>query len=212
MNLQQLHIKKIVHNRKITSVTHFTRVENLKSILRYGIMSRDKIQFLYPEYLYNDPSRLDKNMSHTSCSISFPNADLFYKWRQRYRDSNWAVLILHPKILWEKDCLFYPTNAASGVFSAYDLNDLKGAQALENMFTYHADLREHYLEDCDPTDLQAEVMIPGRIDLEMYLRGCILMDKDLAAKYQQAYKEFKFFYRREKSKIFTTRKAFRFGH
>ena len=92
------------------------------------------------------------------------------------------------------------------------MNDFKGSQALENMFTYHADLREHYLEDRDPTDLQAEVMIPGRIDLDMYLRGCILMDESLAAEYQQTYKQFKFFYRREKSKIFTTRKAFRFGY
>lgn len=178
-----LDIKNIVTNKGIPYLVHFTNVENLESILTNGLYPRAQIDSdpLIKASL-NDTIRVDFKPQYNCASISFPNCRMFYKYRQQL-NTNWVVLLLHPKILWEKDCLFYPTNAASNTVSALPIGQFSTTQALENMFNGQRDV---WLQPHDPTDVQAEVMIHDIIEPD-YIGYCLFDDVVVMNQYAQAF-------------------------
>lgn len=202
-------IQKIIDEREIKSVFHFTRVENLSNILTNGILPRNNLAA--GTAIFNDTLRADGKLDHSSFSISFPNHKMFYRLRSADPESKWAILVFEPDLLTKHNCLFYPVNAASSSVSTLPLDSFRGALALENMFTYNSESREDFLKSCDPTDVQAEVMIPSIVAMES-LRGCILSEKDLIESFSQKFPSIKFIYCHPGRKVFTTRKAFRWGY
>ena len=102
-------------------------------------------------------------------------------------------------------------NEAVSCLGYWEQSTFRGALALENMFTYNSESREDFLKSCDPTDVQAEVMIPSIVAMES-LRGCILSEKDLIESFSQKFPSIKFIYCHPGRKVFTTRKAFRWGY
>jgi hypothetical protein len=83
---------------------------------------------------------------------------------------NWVVLVLHPSVLWEKECAFCKHNAADGRISCLPLNSLKTPQAFQELFTEIPmfQMREDQaLKNFDPTDVQAEVLVCDVIEPEM---------------------------------------------
>lgn len=185
-------IKDIVTNRAIPYLVHFTRLENLHSILTHGLYPRVEIDksktdighplFWGTQKITNDQIRVDYKPTYNCTSISFPNCRMFYKYRQQ-PNTSWVVLILHPKILWEKDCLFYYTNAASNTVSSLPKEQFSTPQALENMFNGQRDV---WLQPHDPSDVQAEVMINGIIE-PTYVHYCLFESSEGVAKYSQAF-------------------------
>lgn len=189
-------IKKIVQDRNILYLVHFTRIENLDSIFIHGLYPRQDVDTsandpdhpLYdiPEPVTNDKKRADYKRNYNCLSISFPNDSLFYKHRTQ-QGGNWGVLLLNPSILWEKECLFYSMNAACHIVNQRPIHIFSTASALENMFLnnrYHS--RESYLKPCDPTNVQAEVMVKGIIEPE-YIMHCLFNDKVIAADFNKDY-------------------------
>jgi hypothetical protein len=201
-------IQKIIDKREINSVVHFSRVNNLDDILAKGVIPRSKLPL--NSFVFNDNVRADGKLDHSSFSISFPNHLMLYRLRCNLLDSQWAILIFDSRVLKDFDCLFYPVNAASSIVNELPLENFKGSDALEAMFTYNEEEREGFLLEKDPTDVQAEVMISDVVPME-YLRGCVLHDKDLVTSYSKKYPDIKFVYCHIGRKIFTTRRAFRAG-
>lgn len=99
-------VQAIALGKKVPFLIHFTRAENIASIMAYGLLpvSVAREQGIRPTI--NDPHRLDGRLNGTSLSVSFPNGAMFYKLRNENPDSDWVVLALSPSILWSKNVLF----------------------------------------------------------------------------------------------------------
>lgn len=98
---------------------HFTRIENLSSILQQGLLGRTLLEERGQDFEWNDPQRLDEHKEAVCLSIGFPNYLMFFNVRERKKranetnDSQWIILFLDVNILWELDCAFFQKNAAS---------------------------------------------------------------------------------------------------
>ena len=149
---------------RIPHLVHFTRCENLPSILRNGLLSIADCEADGIRAIRNDRLRLDAQPDGISLSITFPNYRMFYKYRELDIAADWAVLILSPKILWEKKCGFYRYNAADSRMRSLPRDKVTSSVAFREMFETPDARREHWLRLQDPTDPQAEVMVYEQIE------------------------------------------------
>ena len=164
-------IKQFCSERRITTLIHFTKVKNIKSILDIGLNSKDYNNEISKSYMYNDANRFDYRTHMISLSVSYPNDKMFYKYRQAQPEESWAVLEISVRVLWELDCLFCPTNAASSSITSATEESLSGSLALKQLFNN----QPINLRACDPTDSQAEVLVNSHIPKE-YIQS-IYLDK-----------------------------------
>lgn len=192
-------IKEIVTNRNIKWLVHFTHVNNLASILEHGIMPRWETEKLMrlngANFIFPDSVRAD-NKNASSLSIMFPNEKMLYHKRKQYPDDEWVFLLLKPDVLWELNCAFYPTNAASNGVRYKPVEELKTAVALEAMFAdevikqttgkIETISRTHHLTSFLPTDVQAEVLVFDTI-LPKYILKCV----DKAHKFHKVFCDFR---------------------
>lgn len=151
-------IKSIALRREIPFLVHFTPIENLATILRYGLLSRERLEALGIRYYYNDTLRLDGHLNATSLSIAYPNEPMFHDCRKRARVQGWVVLIIDPSVLWENNNIFCKYNATSKTVRNMSRGFLQTARAFENMFEARTPNDRFGLNENDPTYLQAEVM------------------------------------------------------
>lgn len=110
---RQLQLQQICAERRITTLIHFTRIENLSSILQEGLLGRSLLERRGQDFVWNDEQRLDAHKEAVCLSISFPNYQMFFKYRRRTSHDHWVALLLDAKVLWELDCAFFQENAAS---------------------------------------------------------------------------------------------------
>lgn len=165
-------LQQAVTARNIHHLYHFTHSDNLSSILKKGLMGRKTLQDENHKFEANDEVRLDGYPDAICLSISFPNARMFYKCRNE-KVGDWVILDLAPRVLWEKDCSFYPNNAASSSFRFTDRKDMEGKSAFDNLFLEPAvgssrktlNLTSEY-----PTDVQAEVLVFEPIEIRYISR------------------------------------------
>ncbi|MFV2948997.1 DarT ssDNA thymidine ADP-ribosyltransferase family protein [Pseudomonas japonica] len=156
-------VQQVVKRRGIEHLIHFTRTSNLTSILTNGLISRSTLQNNRMQFSYNDDSRYDQREDRTCLTITFPNCKMFYPMTLNYPADDWAVIRLSPSILWELDCLFTETNAATRYIRDTADEELRGAIALEKLFANEEVRNELRLNSYDTTDVQAEVMVSGTI-------------------------------------------------
>jgi len=208
---EQQAIQAIVTARNIPYLVHFTHVDNLSSILNNGFYPQSRKTELSGGIAHiNDELRLDNKKDHTSFSIAFPNSKMFFRVRNTF-GGDWAILLINNKILWEKECLFYQTNAASNSVRFNSTDEHKGSNALSRMFLSSDECpRESFLLDYDPTDDQAEVMIPGVIE-SSYIDSIVFDNKDIANEHYNRIEDKKVYYCQPVTKLYTTRKACRYG-
>lgn len=171
----QQKIKEIADERGIPFLVHFTQAENLPGILQHGIVSRKQAELLEINLYVTDKHRFDNRLDATSLSVAFPNGPMFYRKREQAHACNWVVLLLDPRVLWEKDCAFYHANAASNQMRYASHESLKSAEALEGMFYPCAKREQEGLHSYDPTDVQAEVMVSDIIEPE-YISAAVFQD------------------------------------
>lgn len=156
-------VEQLAKSRGIEYLIHFTRVSNLTSILTNGIIPRSILQNNRIQFSHNDDHRFDEREDRTCLSITSPNYKMFYPMRLNYPADDWTVIRLSPKILWELDCLFTETNAATRYIRDTPDNELRGAAALEKLFAGDELRQQLQLNSYDTTDVQAEVMVSGII-------------------------------------------------
>ena len=162
-------IQQICEERGITALVHFTRAEHLQSILREGLLSRTILETRGPVQ-FNDLQRWDGHKEAICLNISFPNYELFFKF-SRPGYSQWIVLLLDAKVLWELDCAFCQENAASNAVRHIPLEVRKKPDALEGMFVdVCRDTKGNVYQrqslqipDDYPTHPQAEVLVFDQI-------------------------------------------------
>ena len=122
-------IQQICTERGITTLIHFTRTENLQGILQEGLLGRRLLEARGQQFLFNDHDRVDGHKNAVCLSISFSNYQMFYSIRESKKkvegvnDSQWVVLLLDTKVLWELECAFCQRNAAHKAVSSISLED-----------------------------------------------------------------------------------------
>ena len=176
--------KEIVEERTIESLFHFTRVENLSSILRKGFLGRIQLVKRGIPFVPIDNSRKDGCPEAVCLTISFPNYKLFYPKRKYYQDrygvdhNKWVVLLLEARLLWELDCAFCKLNAARSSESSLPLEYRRKPEALESMFGDLGDLKRWQLgmHPKYPSSPQAEVLVFDEIPIT-YLREVHFYDR-----------------------------------
>lgn len=165
-------IKSEVDRRRISRLCHFTPSRNLIHIAsgQVGVLPTAKLE--EPErtlFTATDLQRFDKHKDYVCCSIEYPNTWYFAKAKDRdplFKE--WCILFIHPRYLWKGGTRFCQRNASAAQGRAVS----EGADAFLSMFaaevsgardkTYSRQLKR---ELCCPTDEQAEVLVPGGIEL-----------------------------------------------
>ncbi|MDE0014974.1 MAG: DarT ssDNA thymidine ADP-ribosyltransferase family protein [Candidatus Poribacteria bacterium] len=197
-------IQQFCEERGITTLCHFTRIENLHSILQEGLLGRSPLETRGQEFLFNDDDRADGHKEAVCLSISFPNYQMFYSIREEKKetqeasDSQWIVLLLDAKVLWGLNCAFCQNNAARKTISRTSLEDRKSPEALKGMFgdfynIRHQDLQipDPYLmhpKDAYPTHPQAEVLVFGSIPGQ-FIKAIHFWDETTLEKCRTSYAE-----------------------
>jgi hypothetical protein len=161
LDLQAEAIEDYVMARGITTVYHFTPIQNLPSICAYGLLNRTQVLNLRdPDVVFPDTYRGDGADWGICCSIEWPNYKMMYV-KQMYQDIQFAVLALDASILWELECVFVPGNSARAdlrqrlhALKQDRLNRLRQLQALFPQPDTRKPLWQSY-----PKDVQAEVLI-----------------------------------------------------
>lgn len=166
---RRLRIRELCKTRKIVRLVHFTRIESLERILQEGLLPRSMLEKGASgkrAFIPVDPKRYDRHTHTISVSISFPNYQMFYKYRAKIGNQYWVVLSLDPALLWELDCAFCMDNAASAVIRKRRLSMLKRPEALHRMFAKSVPTKNGRIHRSDlaipdqyPTNPQAEVLV-----------------------------------------------------
>lgn len=166
-------MKKILEQKQIDTLYHFTRVENLENIFKYGLIPRDILDTREIRSTYNDEYRYDGHFDAVCTSIEFPNYKMFYKLRQDNPETDWVVLGLDANILCDYECAYCWTNAGDAIIYTVPIEERKGMDAFLELF----DDREGYpkreslhINDRYPTNPQAEVLVFGTIPTN-YIRA-----------------------------------------
>jgi hypothetical protein len=162
-------IRADAQRRQVTRLCHFTPSRKLLHILTQtgALLPTQQIRERYPDLLdVTDNQRIDGRLDCICCSIQYPNVWYF----RRVKDADilfkdWVIICLHPSLLWERDALFAPRNAAA-----------RGGTLLQPGWTgWRAMFQDQVqgmgnrvytrqqLPDSCPTDDQAEVLIPDPI-------------------------------------------------
>lgn len=176
-----------VLRRNIQCLYHFTKIENLPSIMANGILPRGHLDNLGLAYQFNDEIRLDGHLGASSLSIEHPNYKMFWRLRMLSATQQWVVLGVQRNILWEKDCAFCHENAASAQVTSIPIAQRRTLQAFNNMFAEvpnkptRAALR---LQDKFPTNPQAEVLVFDVIE-PRYLVSVVTNDFRLVPQLRQ---------------------------
>ena len=186
-------IRQICEERGIETLVHFTRIENLRSILQQGLIGRGFLEAQEQQFLWNDADRVDGHPEANCLSISFPNYQMFYSIREGMKlkevnDSQWIVLLLDAKVLWELDCAFCQRNAASNAVRTIPLNERKKTEALKGMFDDFYDIKRQDLSIPQnyPTHPQAEVLVFDRIPTE-YINAIHFWDATILKQWRSNY-------------------------
>jgi hypothetical protein len=154
-------VKQSAAKRDIKHLVHFTNAVNLESIIKNGLCSIDILRQRGLDFHRNDQLRLDRYPRATSLSITHPNDKMFAKYRWQGAGEDWVVLVIDPQVLWSTNAAFSRHNAADARIRRLPLKDLRTFDSFDSMFlplTNSLERKENHLLDCDPTDVQAEVL------------------------------------------------------
>lgn len=172
-------MKRILKQKQIDTLYHFTRAENLENIFRYGIIPRESLDQSEIKSSYNDEYRYDGCLDAVCTSIEFPNYKMFYKLRKENPETDWVVLKLDATILCDFECAYCWTNAGDASIYNVPVEKRMGINAFLELF----DDREGYpkredlhINDRYPTNPQAEVLVFGTISMD-YI-GAIYFEND----------------------------------
>jgi hypothetical protein len=179
-------LRNVISDRQVEIVFHFSAIENVRNILRNGLISIEELSENDITYKSNDTLRLDAFPDAISCSIGFPNYRMLYKYRVQGDMDAWVLFAIDPKVLWELPCIFCPSNAASNNSTQIPLADRMGVSGLKRMFEpqprvnhegdkFIVDRRHTGIPQYFPTDPQAEALVLDQIPPDciqkMYVTG-----------------------------------------
>lgn len=163
-------LQQAVQSRGIDFLVHFTRLDNLHSIMNHGLIPRSQLESEGFEVTFNDSERIDDCLNATCLSINFPNYKMFWACRQSFKEVQWVVLATNSIVLWEKDCAFCQENAASNAVTCIPLPARQGVDAFNRLYEEidgKPSRKELRIPDRAPTNPQAEVLVFDIIEPEL---------------------------------------------
>lgn len=193
------HVLESMKKRGVTRFVHFTKVDNLESIMMRGLMPLSLMNGVPKEESAQRLNRYE-GTDALCLSVEFPNYRTFYHRRCVESDKTWCVLLLDArKVIERYEPQFYWTNAASKSFleprfNAGNRNDPCSAQAFDGMF-YQTETpnrfltvtpRAGFIPDKYPTNPQAEIQIYDKITPDC-ISLVVFEDKESVARYQAAF-------------------------
>jgi len=180
-------IQEFAAQRGVKKLFHFTRLENVDSILLHGLMTRSQCTAKACGAIFNDALRID-GTDAVCASISFPNYKLFWPFRQNPPDAEWVVLALHPSVMWETRAAFCKSNAASLEVTGIPIEQRMELAAFREMFEdfnlkkrIDLNILDHY-----PTNPQAEVLLLDGV-LPKYIGGIIVPTQSIKTRLEAKY-------------------------
>ena len=180
-------MERLLAERNIKHLFHFTQAQNIPSILDLGLLPRDTIDRCGIQSAVNDEFRYDKCESAVCTSIEFPNYKMFYKLRIDNPQTEWAVFRLDARVLCDFTCAYCYTNAGSAEVYSLPLSARIGEKAFLHLFEDRLGRptrAERNLSDRYPTDPQAEVLVFGRIPV-WYITGIYFNNHDTMSAYRK---------------------------
>ena len=81
----ELEFQEIIQQKGILKLVHVTRKDNLKSILKYGILPREELDNNKIKFIYNDQHRLDNWLNAVCVSVTKLNPHLIDKFSHVYK-------------------------------------------------------------------------------------------------------------------------------
>ncbi|NMA48976.1 MAG: DUF4433 domain-containing protein [Tissierellia bacterium] len=182
-------VREILNKRGIRHLVHFTRLENLSSILSNGLIPVSIQKNMGIESFKNDCDRLDNQLNCTSCSVEFPNYKLFYKFRCQYPSSSWVILLLSTDVLLSEDNIAYycQSNAASLLPKIRNIRGLLTHISFEEMFRGVITTKDNRIinrndldiSDSLTTDPQAEILISDIISTNHIKEVCFKSQEEM---------------------------------
>lgn len=168
-NSNNFHIKEIIKQRKIQNLTHFTKIENLESILTNGLLSRKYLDSNKIKHAFNDNERWDNKINATCLSIEFPNEFLLKKFKEKYINAKWVIILLDIKLLNNNCNKYFCNKNAGGASSWLNCDYSQTFHAFESLFNEKINSKslarsdQLYIKKYLPTDVQAEILIEDNI-------------------------------------------------
>lgn len=171
-------IKLDVLRRDIGRLCHFTSSANLLHVLQSRLL-KDRATLDREDNVVVNPTddmRLDGHREAICCSVEYPNT--YYMdtaVRKQILFEGWVILLLKPDLLWSQNAMFCENNAATNSGAL-----IKGGEAgYKSMFPSRARgyPRKPTQLLCSPTDLQAEVLIPGPVPLSQLI-GMVMKSEE----------------------------------
>ena len=161
-------IKEFLNKRGVTKLIHFTSEDNIDSIKKHGILSREILSHRKIDFDYNDHQRLEKCLDAISLSVSSPNRLLIDEFIKRYPGKRFKILEIDPRILYEMKTnnkpikrLYCDYNAASRYAqkSEIDMSIMFKNEICKRHIVHNRINRK----DHEPTSDQAEILFFGDI-------------------------------------------------
>ena len=163
-------IQELITQRAIKHVLHFTRMQNMGSIVRHGLVPRGDLSARGIPFSHNDDVRLDGALNASCLTLSWPNYKMFYRYRTANPTVPWVVVSFKPDILWQHDCAFCIENAASNRVRAVALRERKSVGALQSLFIdqeYYPTRAKLGIPAHFPTNPQAEILLFGTLPTQL---------------------------------------------
>jgi hypothetical protein len=158
-------IKEFCEIRKITQLYHFTSLQNLHSILEYGLLGREYCEQIFDGFSFTDEYRFDRQTKSICLSIGYPNYKMFKQKRDNFPEKSWALLTLDAYILCGFDCSFCDDNASRRKYRI-DGTTYKSLNTPEHLMGMFSENNRIVKEPHFTTNPQAEVLVYGRIPPE----------------------------------------------
>lgn len=187
-------MKQTVQRRGVKNLWHFTRLDNVQSIIENGIVPRATLEAAGSNVNFNDDYRYDGFKQASCISVSYPNYKMFYILRQQNPGVEWVVIAVLPDVLWLKNCAFCSENAASNSMTKIPIQQRMGVEAFERMFDPVENIptrNQLGLEDRFTTNPQAEVLVFDTIEIQL-IRGFVVSSENVKKQLQAIYPNIEF--------------------
>lgn len=163
-------IKHDVTRRDIRRLCHFTSSANFLHVLQSGLLKDRQTLDREQNVVVNptDEMRFDGHREAICCSVEYPNTYyLDVAVKKQILFEGWIILFLKADLLWSPGALFCQKNAAAENGALV----MGGEQGYDSMFPSSARGYPRKASQllCSPTDIQAEVLVPGPIPLNQII-------------------------------------------
>lgn len=167
-------IRRIVAERDIRFLLHFTFLRNIPAMVAQGIWPVADLENAPFDALVPPGAQLSNKPTAVSLSIEAMSASLFEKKGGGVPDAARVALFLDPAILWCEPCRFCATNAATRQMRDHT-GYLGGPWGLRRFFDDPPEGLAPWL----PSDPDAEVQVQGRIAPD-YILGAWTSEREEA--------------------------------